>query len=275
MNWVPKQLSFAPRLFREWVRTGDMAYARLYWLANLNTRDMGGVFRFRFGEIKYLNVVSLFSQYKEIFVQKRYDFLCEHRAPFILDCGGNIGLSSIRFKQCYPNSRILTFEPDPPIIQVIQQNLQNLHVSGVEIVPAAAWSVEGALRFESNGSDGGRIGTRGEKTVPAVRLADYISQPVDLLKLDIEGAEYDVLLDLIHSGKIGQIRRLICEVHVMGEDRRRLAFVFSGLQESGFQFTVDHARAAPDLAGAVEQTPFSTLRDGKFLMHLYAWQEAD
>jgi hypothetical protein len=52
-----------------------------------------------------------------------------------------------------------------------------------------------------------------EITVEARRLSSFITGPVDLLKLDVEGAEHRVICDLIKSGKIAHLRRMIIEYH--------------------------------------------------------------
>ena len=49
-----------------------------------------------------------------------YRFVTTKEAPVILDCGANIGLSVIYFKQLYPNSKITAFEPDPDVFKVLK-----------------------------------------------------------------------------------------------------------------------------------------------------------
>ena len=265
--WAAKDvLGFPPRSHKE-------TLARLSRLAEREARYQKGQFVFPFGAIYYLDVLSLKFQYMDIFVSKNYDFDTEQERPTIIDCGGNIGLSVIWFKKRYPLSRIVVFEPDLLVSEVLKRNLAGLQLEDVQIVDAAAWIKEGPVNFADDGADSGCIDlNHGRQTVRAVRLSDFITESVDLLKLDIEGAEYDVIRDLCRSGKIMHVKRIVGEVHGRIGAKRALGDLINELVHEGFSFTLPTARAAPDLVGDPETTPFPGVRDGKFLMLLYAWR---
>jgi FkbM family methyltransferase len=191
----------------------------------------------------------------------------------ILDCGGNIGLSVLRFKQRYPRSRIIVFEPDPVISEVLRSNLRSQALEDVRVFQAAAWTEAGQVGWHRDGADSSRIDPAYRQSmIESVRLADFITERVDLLKVDIEGAEYNVLLDLCQTGKIGYVQRLICELHGRANDNRSLGLVLKSLTDRGFCLTLPFAHSAPGLLGDREPTPFPSARDGKFVLHLYAWQ---
>jgi FkbM family methyltransferase len=265
--WRAKQiLGLSPKSAGE-------TYARLSWLVKRKPRYTPGTFSFSFGNLQYVDVLSLKYQYQEIFLGGCYDFICEREDPVILDCGGNIGLSVLRFKQRYPRSRIIVFEPDPEISEVLSSNLTSQAFKDVQVLQAAAWIQTGQVGWLRDRADSSRIDPAcTQSTIESVRLADFITEPVDLLKLDIEGAEYNVILDLCQTRKIGYVRRLICEVHGRGDDKRNLGQILKTLSDQGFCLTFPFARSAPDLLGDHESTPFPSVRDGKFLLHLYAWQ---
>lgn len=250
------------------------AFTRLSWFVENQPRYTPGRFCFPFGVLQYVDGLSLKSQYRDIFVQKIYDFQAEHEDPTILDCGGNVGLSAIRFKQRYPKSHITVFEADPMIAEVLCTNLMALGLTDVQVIKAAAWIKAGQVGFASDGADSGRIASHdGQQLVDAIRLADFITQPIDLLKLDIEGAEYAVIQDLCKTEKISHVRRLICEIHGRyADDREALDSLLKALVDHELSFTLAGARCAPDLPGSSEPTPFHFACDGKFLLNLYAWQ---
>jgi hypothetical protein len=76
--------------------------------------------------------------------------------------------------------------------------------------------------------------------VTARRLSDFISEPIDFLKIDIEGAEHRVLGDLITSGKISLVRRMVIEYHHrMGKKKSCLAGFLEALESSGFDYQLD------------------------------------
>jgi FkbM family methyltransferase len=265
--WGAKNLiGIAPRDERE-------TFARLSWNVGRQPRHTDGHFQFPFGDLRYVDALVLKYQYREIFIQRGYDFACSHDSPLILDCGGNIGLSVVWFKQRYPKSRVTVFEADPSIAEIPTSNMAALKLRNVEIVQAAVWNQTGTVAFAADGPDAGRIKVRdGHREVRSVRLADFVTDPVDLLKLDIEGAEYSVVSDLYVTGKLHLVNRLICEIHSRPEERHQIADLLSALVEGGFKFSFNHARSAPDLCGDAEVTPFASVPDGKCLLHLYAWR---
>ncbi len=233
-----------------------------------------GQFRFPFGLVSYVDGRSLRYQYQEIFIQRCYDFVTTSASPVIIDCGGNVGMSVIRFKHLYPEAAITVLEADPEIAEVLRTNVAALNLKDVETVNAAAWDTNGQVRFSAEHADGGRIDdAHTSLQVEAVRLADLITRRVDMLKMDIEGAEYTVIRDLRDTGKIGLVDRLVCEIHGRDEESDQLGDVLSGLKRTGFIVTLNFARSAPDMPGHRRPTPFPSVPDAKFLLHLYAWRQ--
>ena len=95
----------------------------------------------------------------------------------------------------------------------------------MELTNEAVWDVDGDLAFWVEGADDGHLLTRSELgsenllTVSTVRLKDYRRRSVDLLKLDIEGAETRVVLDC--AGSLGQVDHLFVEYHsLIGKEQR-------------------------------------------------------
>ncbi|SRR5579862_276287 len=244
---------------------------RLLKMAAKMPRRTPGEFSFPFGTVSFVDAMSLQGQYREIFIDRIYEFSGDGQSPRILDCGGNIGMSVIWFKQRYPRSRITVFEADPRIADVLHRNVARL--DGVEVIRGAVWTEAGFVRFEPDSADGGRVsGSEQSKPVPAVSLADAIVEDIDFLKMDIEGAEYAVLADLHEKGKLDRVKRIACEIHGRKDDGAGLGRLFSALGRAGFQLTIAWGGASPAIVGAPEPTPFPAVVDGKFLLHLYAWK---
>jgi hypothetical protein len=81
--------------------------------------------------------------------------------------------------------------------------------------------------------------------VTQVRLSDYVTEEVDLLKLDVEGSEWEVLDDLMEAGKMRSIRRLVIEYHhLMDAPVPRLGDFLKRLEGSGFSYNVVASRAS-------------------------------
>jgi hypothetical protein len=78
-------------------------------------------------------------------------------------------------------------------------------------------------------------------------VSDFIQGPVDLLKLDVEGAEWEVLEELRDSGKLRQVARLIIEYHHRLQDGRKLSGFLRLLEEAGLDYNVLGARQPGEL----------------------------
>ena len=186
----------------------------------------------------------------EVFVKGEYFFAATKDAPVILDCGANIGLATLFFKRLYPKARVHSFEADPTTSDVLRYNVEQNHLPGVTVSNVLLSDHSGTEKFyvaaETPGSlmmsaVASRFATKGrEISVRSARLSEYIDEPVDLLKLDVEGSEFAVMNDLVESGKITQIAQMIIEYHHrIGNEPSRLASFLALLESAGFEYQID------------------------------------
>ena len=82
--------------------------------------------------LKIPDSASYLSSREEIFDQQIYRFNTSNSKPYIVDCGANIGLSIIYFKQLFPNAEIVAFEPDEKIFNAFT----------IYFVPGAQYSMQ-------------------------------------------------------------------------------------------------------------------------------------
>ena len=146
-------------------------------------------------------------------------------------------MSACYFKHIFPSSRIIAFEPDSEIFSVLKQNTSCFDPSEVEIHNRAVWTEETNLSFQSNGADGGRLQSQGEHSVSAVRLSDYLQTEVNMLKMDIEGAEKFVLPSIAENLK--NVEHLFLELHVEEKEPELLEHTCQLLREQGFRYKID------------------------------------
>ena len=208
---------------------------------------------------EYSDAMSAWPQWDDIFVHRSLAFETSARTPRILDCGANIGLASIYFKQRYPNARITAFEADPSLAAMCRRNLAANGAPDVEIRDAAVWIANGSLEFVCEGADSGAIAsldpsvTGPKANVPAVRLFDWLNEPVDLLKLDIEGAELPVLEDC--RERLHNVAAMTIDLHEFNPATRQTGATFDLLARAGFQFDMRGLVSLPWRAPRVE-SPF-------------------
>jgi FkbM family methyltransferase len=204
-----------------------------------------------FGQpVEVVDSASFLSMYREIFVDEIYRFHARTDEPYIIDCGANIGLSVLYFKRLYPRARVVAFEPDANIFEVLSRNVAAQgYDAGVELHRRAVWTEETTLKFWSEGADGGRLSDMGGAAaaesieVPTARLRDFLDRPVDLLKVDIEGAETEVLEDC--ADRLREVENLFVEYHSFAERPQTLHRVTGLLADAGFRLHVQQVATSP------------------------------
>lgn len=192
--------------------------------------------------VHVIDAASFLSAYREIFEKGIYDFQASGEAPRIIDCGANIGLAVLFWKRRYPKSRILAFEPDPAAFEALVWNCRHWGLSEVECLNKAVWSEEGEYPFARDGADAGHllVGDTVAGATPilvsTVRLRDYLVAPVDLLKLDIEGAEAEVLEDC--SDVLDGVARVFVEYHSRTDREQNLDVLLAVLRVARFRIHI-------------------------------------
>ncbi len=205
-------------------------------------------------KIKIPDSASFLSACEEIIVQGIYNFRAKSEQPVILDCGANVGVSLIFFKQKYPKAQITAFEPDPEIANFLEYNLQQFGFQDITVFRKAVWTSETELRFETDGADGGRITEKTDaktKTISTVRLRDFLEKPIDFLKIDIEGAEYEVLKDI--ADRLLQVQNIFVEYHSFTNQPQHLDEILQILSQAGFRYYMQNS-------GIQSITPFTQIR---------------
>ena len=189
---------------------------------------------------------SFLSTFRQIFDEKIYGFTAKTDQPYILDCGANIGLSVIYFKQLYPRSIIVAFEADKAIFETLRRNVQSFGYENVEVINRAVWDSETELNFTSDGGDGGRLSIPEDKpsqVVKTIRLRDYLDRKIDFLKLDIEGAETAVLEDC--ADRLSNVECLFVEYHSFDGQPQSFHVLTGVLARAGFRLHIQAPMPAP------------------------------
>jgi FkbM family methyltransferase len=184
---------------------------------------------------------NAYMQYKDVFVRGIYRFTCDHEQPVIIDGGSNMGISVLGFKHDHPGARVIAFEPDPGIADLLAENLDRNGISDVEIVPAGLAAQAGVLSFTPDGSAGGHIvdvPAALTSSIQVVKLSDYLAEPVDFLKLNIEGQELPVLQEIHKSGRLHNVQRMVIEYHGWAGGKQSLGDLLNLLDCEGYRYLV-------------------------------------
>lgn len=157
--------------------------------------------------------------YKKVFVDAEYQLPFEKSPRTIIDLGANIGLASVFYALAFPSADILAVEPSQDNFELLLRNIANF--KNVKAVQAAAWSEDGSVNLVDPGF--GPWGMQVKAASPTQQEAKVLAftvpslmhrhgmEHLDLLKVDIEGAEKEVFES--SSAWIGQVGAVVAELH--------------------------------------------------------------
>ncbi|HAI98181.1 TPA: hypothetical protein DCL30_01390 [Candidatus Peribacteria bacterium] len=164
----------------------------------------------------------------------------------IIDVGANIGSFTIRAAALAPEAKILAYEAEPETAKILSRNVAENHLAPrVQAFSAAVGGKDGTAElyvtkrcswFNSLYKPQNHEGTA--VTVPVVSLATIFARnsvrECDCLKLDCEGAEYDILYAL-SAEDLGKIRMIVMEYHDLPQGGRFMHGALRAyLEEHGF-----------------------------------------
>jgi FkbM family methyltransferase len=215
------------------------------WFA-FRTHVRGGSLELRSGVVirggRNDDVAGIF---KEIFIDRCYTPDWFYRAEpghTVFDVGANIGLFTLYLSGIAPGIRVVAFEPHARTFERLVSNLEENHLAGSVSVERVALGREpGEVRFTGQtGLDSGHEAAIASGSGEAVTCVDVRGaleladgRPIDLLKIDTEGAEADILA-FVPSSIWSRIARVVVEYH----DLIKRDQVVKVLQGSGYQCRV-------------------------------------
>jgi len=159
----------------------------------------------------------------------------------IIDAGANIGDSTFRLRHFHPQARIIAIEADADNYAVLARNFAG--DPQVTCLHRALWKEEGALRIAKTwAAVASRIDEGGvhpvsasvsASTVPGL-MAEFGLDEIDILKLDIEGAE-KVVFQTSDTSWVRRVRCIIFEC-CDADDHGTTMDIFAVIQASGARF---------------------------------------
>ena len=228
-SWIWSVTSNVGLVVRQGHSHGKAAFLLTYLKVELTRFFVAGLLKRKitreriFGrDIHFFDYETFATLFEEVYVADVYYFASVSPDPVIVDCGSNIGIAIFYFKKLYPDSTVLAFEPDPNTFAMLERNVKTAGFSNTTVVNKALSNATGSISFYVDGMRPGSLvqSTRREslsqadvQLVEADLLSEYLSGPVDLLKMDIEGSEQEVFEDLAKSGKLSLVREIVMEYH--------------------------------------------------------------
>jgi FkbM family methyltransferase len=141
----------------------------------------------------------------------------------VVDAGANVGTASVFFLSAFPNCRVVSLEPDPGNFSVLEHNLAP-YGDRAKAIQIALWGTDEALAISRGGfRDGAEWSFQVTKTeqgnsaeVRGTTISALVEElgwnTIDILKIDIEGAEREVF-SAIDTAVLNRIRTIAVELH--------------------------------------------------------------
>ena len=203
-------------------------------------------YRFRNGALLKLDRAIDHVPIVEIFLRKDYGTLPDRMV--VVDLGANIGTFSIYAATTARHCRVFAYEPWKPFFQQLRENVAlNEGENVIRCFNSAVAAEETTRKLYVEGSnlyfptliDSGGASPGGQ-AVPCTTLVNIMDanrlERIDLLKMDCEGAEYEILYPTpeTYFGRISEIRM---EYHDLDADQRNVRQLQTFLEKMGYEIT--------------------------------------
>lgn len=201
-------------------------------------RSRGSLMKFSHNDLDYPFFLragtSDIGIYEQVFFDREYEFLVTHPPKVILDAGANIGLAAIYFANKYPEAKIIAIEPEESNFELLKENVSPY--ANITPIQAALWNRNEDISLIDPGLDKCGFMTQLEDTGEESRSSDILIQEsrisechqisgmtidgimkdfnlssIDILKIDIEGAEKEVFENT--EAWIESVNAIIIELH--------------------------------------------------------------
>ncbi|HQV00051.1 MAG: FkbM family methyltransferase [Bacteroidia bacterium] len=211
-------------------------FAKILKQANAYPRFTDKQFAFRHYTFKVTDFLSVAWQLKEIFEDETLYFNTKSTKPTIVDCGANVGIAVAYFKFLYPGCNVVCFEPDKNVFECLKHNIKTNGWENVVVHQAAIYNADTEMFFAGNGADGGSLHAQGQQKVKVLDLARILNtcESIDFLKIDIEGAETDVIKHI--ALQLHKVKYLFVEYHSIKGQPQQLNQLLQVLTEQGFRY---------------------------------------
>ena len=214
-----KKVLYLLRLIK---RFGVLNAFRIY---NFN-RHKNGELAIQFRNVNYpvylrYNTTDI-GAFDQIFYHNFYSFNYEHylkNIKTIIDGGANIGLASVYFKNQFPEATIIAVEPEDSNFRQLIKNTKSY--SSIFCEQLGIWNKSCPLKVEDKYKSGNwgfvveEVSNENESNVRGISIDDLMQKynlaEVDILKLDIEGAELELFSE--NYQWLSKVRMLIIETH--------------------------------------------------------------
>lgn len=187
-----------------------------FWLGKRNFVSLKGL-ELKVRDGRYYSKIADLAMAWEVAIDEVYDYFPIFPDDIILDIGGHIGSFSKRASAMAPNGVVHTCEPFPPTFNLLSQNVSTQANVNVHQIAISNRDGEDTFYFSpDNPAENSLVReTEHSMQVPLLTLKTFMDsidlKSVDLMKIDCEGAEYDLIFAA--GDCLDRVQKMVMEVH--------------------------------------------------------------
>ncbi len=159
--------------------------------------------------------------FEQVFLRHFYRPVFLREPRLIVDAGANVGFASIQFANLYPRAFVIALEPEPANFDALVRNVRPY--PNIKPIRAALWSRAEPLVIDNSDDAWACFVTRANTAAAgstlitqAVTIPDLLklcgATTIDILKMDVEGAEKEIF-SAADCSWLAQTRVLMIELH--------------------------------------------------------------
>ncbi len=210
---------------------------------NFRKRYIPGYVSFDSKRFYVADIPSVGAQIQEIYIHRFLEIPKQiGHGGLVIDCGANVGISTAYYAEQHPNAKVISYEADPDIFTYLQKNIESIGCKNIELIQKAVWINNEYIEFAQEGSASGSIfGQSNKIKVPCVRLKEVLQSHIhiDILKIDIEGAEFEVIRDC--KDELHRADYIFLEYHSFSSQEQVLPELLSILKSNQFKYFIQEA----------------------------------
>lgn len=153
----------------------------------------------------------------QVFYEGQYqlDALPKIHPHYIVDAGANVGLAALYFSNHFPDAKILALEPEPENFSLLRKNTDQY--SNITPLEKAIWYKDGSVSIINPDAQAASFSVaEGQRDcIPAISIPTLLEEfnwpGIDILKIDIEGAEREVFSS--DTEWLQKVKLIIIELH--------------------------------------------------------------
>jgi FkbM family methyltransferase len=154
--------------------------------------------------------------FRQIYLWRELDAPFPFAPQTIIDAGANIGVATRYLAHRFPGAQVISLEIDNDNIALLERN--TTHLRNVSVRQQALWGHRARVSIENPdaSTDGYRAVERADGPIDAIGVEELLDEAklktLDLLKMDIEGAELEVL-SMAPERWLKRVRMIMVELH--------------------------------------------------------------